>query len=99
LSEPVDVRKRLNAKPTDGCISFLVKHVRFKEMATPCHDPLENNYSHSEVRQLLPEEDVFTEPPKNRKLKKSKDGWSRSQRLEYRQHLVFNKRIEIQAEA
>jgi hypothetical protein len=66
-------------------------------MATTCHDPLENNYSHTEIRQLKTSESVFTEPPKNRKLESF--NWSKSRRLEYRQNLAFHLEIEIEARA
>ncbi|MEE9337301.1 MAG: hypothetical protein V3U87_04410 [Methylococcaceae bacterium] len=91
FSKPQDVKLRSNGSPSDGCYSFTVEHSRYKEMATPCHDPLkkEKNYSHIELRQLTIEEQVSFEPPKGRKLEKQKQGWSKAQRLEYRQNLVF----------
>lgn len=91
FSKPESVRFRKNGCITDGCFSITTKDSRYKDMATPCHDPLKNekNYSHIEIRQLKKEEDIYFEPPKNRKLEKENEGWSRSQRLEYRKHLVF----------
>lgn len=97
FSAPRDVRNRENSLPTDGCFSFTVEMARYKKMATTCHDPLENNESHSEVRQLLPSEDVYTEPPKGRKLEKEREGWACSKRLEFRQNLVNNLSIELNA--
>lgn len=92
FSNAESVRHRTNGSATDGCFSIKVRHARFNNMATACHDPLkdENNYSHVEIRQLSKEENVFFEAPKNRKLEKESQGWSKRQRLEYRQHLVFN---------
>jgi hypothetical protein len=98
FSKPEDVRLRSNGSPSDGCYSFTVEHSRYKKMATPCHDPSkkEKNYSHVELRQLTVEEPVSFEPPKKRKLDKQKDGWSKAQRLEYRQNLAFNLSREIE---
>ena len=97
FSTPPEVLHRENSRPGDGCYSFSVLQARYKSMGTGCHDPLPKNYSHTEVRQLKPDEDVFTEPPKGRKLDKAKDGWLKSARLEYRQNIVFNMTIEIEA--
>ncbi len=97
FSIPSDVLKRENSAPGDGCYSFSVLQARYKSMATGCHDPISNNYAHTEVRQLKPDENIFTEPPKGRKLEKAKEGWSKSAKLEYRQHIVSNLRIEIEA--
>jgi len=94
LSEPADIRKRENADQTDGCYSFTVEVARYKEMATPCHDPVENNEAHAEVRQLQSEESVDFEPRKDRKLKKK--NWSKSKRLEYRNNIVVNLIIELE---
>lgn len=98
FSKPEDIKLRNNGAPSDGCYSFTVEQSRFKEMATPCHDPLkkEKNYSHTEVRQLKNEEPINFEPPKNRKLEKQIHGWSKSQRLTYRQNLVFHLVREIE---
>lgn len=100
FSKPDTVKFRENGSPSDGCFSFTVEQSRYKEMATACHDPLkkEKNYSHIEVRQLKLDELVTFEPPKKRKLKKQVDGWSPSQRLEYRQNIVFNLVREIEPE-
>ncbi|WP_150107880.1 hypothetical protein [Methylobacter tundripaludum] len=90
FSKPISVRDRKNGSKNDGCFSITAEDSRYKDMATPCHDPLkeEKNYSHIEIRQLTKDENVFFEPPKKRKLEKEIQGWSRSQRLEYRMHLV-----------
>jgi hypothetical protein len=95
FSKAEDVRLRINGMTTDGSISFLVKHSQYQKMATPCHDPLPNNYSHTEVRQLTSSEPLTFEPPKNRKLKSL--NWSKTKRLEYRQNLVFHSQIEVEA--
>lgn len=97
FSKPHSVRHRKNGNITDGCYSITTKISRYNGMATPCHDPSkkENNYSHIEVRQLSKGEGVFFEPSKNRKLDKEYQGWSKSQRLEYRTYLVLNLVIEI----
>lgn len=94
FSEPTDIRKRENAEITDGCYSFTVEITRYKEMATPCHDPVEDNYAHVEVRQLKENESVYFEPPKGRKLKSNT--WSKSKRLEYRQNIINNLIIELE---
>ena len=94
FSKPKDVKKRAGGLVTDGCYAFTIDISRYRQMATACHDPNPEtdpkNYAHVEIRQLLPEESVFTEPPKKRKLIKQKQGWSNSQRLEYRQNIVYN---------
>jgi hypothetical protein len=97
FSSPKDIREREGGRPTDGCFSVAVETARYKKMATTCHEPLENNYSHSEVRQLHPNEDIFTEPPKGRKLEKERDGWARKDRLAYRQNLTNNLTVELDA--
>lgn len=100
LSRPIDVGRRVGGLPTDGCYSFTVRDARFQEKATPCHDlfpPSDpENYAHVEVRQLLPEEDIFFEPPHDRRLEREIEGWSRSQRLEYRQNIVLNLLRELE---
>ncbi len=97
FSEPADIRQRKYGLPTDGCFSFSVDKAQYKEMATPCHDPLLENYSHTEVRQLTSEEPLTFEPPKRRKL--SSHNWSKTKRLEYRQNIVNNMTIELEATA
>jgi hypothetical protein len=97
FSKPESVRNRENGLPTDGCYSFSVEAARFENMATTCHDPLESNYSHTEVRQLKDMEPVSFEPPKRRKLESN--NWCRNNRRRYRQNMVNNLIIEIQATA
>jgi len=96
FSRPVDIRKRENGLKTDGCYSITVEQSRYHNMATPCHDPIRRNYSHTEVRQFLPNEDIFTEPPKGRKLSKQIEGWSKSQRLMYRENITYHLVREIE---
>jgi hypothetical protein len=97
FSDPKDVRLRKNGQLTDGCISFQVWHSQYRKMATPCHDPSPEIYAHTEIRQLKDSESLTFEPPKNRKLESH--NWSKTQRREYRQHLVNNHLVEIEAEA
>ena len=98
FSKPEHTKFRENGKYTDGCYSFVVKVARYKNIATPVHDPIfdkkKPNYSHVEVRELFHGEDIFFEPPKNRK-KESKS--SKSRRLEYRQNILANLLIEIRS--
>jgi hypothetical protein len=96
FSTPDKIRERENGKPTDGCYSFTVDVSRYNDMATPCHDPIfPQNYSHTEVRQLTSAETIDVEPPKQRKL--TSNNWSKSKRLEYRQNIVNNLIIELEA--
>ncbi len=97
FSTPEDVRHRRNGQVTDGCYSFSVEVARFNGMATPVHDPLDDeeypNYSHVEVRALRQCEGPLTHiPPRDRKL-----GGSKGKKLEYRQNIVNNLFIEIEA--
>jgi hypothetical protein len=98
FSFPKDIRYRVNGKMTDGCYSFTVVAARYKNIATPVHDPIDDkknpNYSHVEVRELFDGEDIFFEPPKNRK---ARSATGKSQRLEYRFNLRNNLAIEIEA--
>lgn len=93
FSKPEDVRFRIYGRMTDGCYSFTVGTSRYKNIATPVHDPIcdteYENYSHIEVRVLRNNENIYFEPPKKRKLK------SKSRKLEYRQNIVNNLTIEL----
>jgi hypothetical protein len=91
FSKPIEVKKREGGKETDGCYSITVEVARYKNMATPCHDMIKGNYSHTEVRQLKTGESIFYEPPKNRKL--SSHNWSKTKRFEYRQNIINRKII------
>lgn len=95
FSIPSDILFRENANQTDGCYSFTVKTSRYKNIATPVHDPKDDNefpnYAHAGVRVLKKGEDISIEPPKNRKLK------SKSKKLEYSQNLLKCLFIEFQA--
>lgn len=98
FSFPKDILFRENANHTDGCYSFTVSTSRYEKMATPVHDPVEHdkypNYSHVEVRELLDNEDIDSEPPKGRKLRTKS---AKSKRLEYRQNLLNSLYIEFEA--
>lgn len=89
-----DIRKRENAFPTDGCYTFSVEVSQFQNMATPCHDPVIDNYSHTEIRQLKPDESIDFEPPKYRKLKSF--NWCQTKKTMYRQNIINNIAIEIE---
>ncbi|KJR42779.1 hypothetical protein MCHI_001314 [Candidatus Magnetoovum chiemensis] len=97
FSQPEDIKEREGGLRTDGCFSFTVETARYKEMATPCHDPLHENYSHTEVRQLKKDEKITHEPPKGRKLKNN--NWSKANRMEYRQHIINSMTIEFKPTA
>ncbi|MBM2841994.1 MAG: hypothetical protein HW412_2522, partial [Bacteroidetes bacterium] len=94
FANPEDVRFIENGKQTDGCYSFSVETSRYRNFATPVHDPLPHkiyeNYSHVEIRELDPGEDILFEPPKERHKKTR-----RKLRFEYRQNIVNNKNIEL----
>ncbi len=96
FSKPGDVRYRENANITDGCYSFTVQTSRYKKIANPVHDPISDkaktNYSHVEVRQLLPDESFDFEPPRGRTLKSKR---YKRERLEYRKNLQLNLIIEL----
>ncbi len=95
FSKPKDILFRKNAQSTDGCYSFTVVTSRYKKMATPVHNPIEDdkypNYSHVEVRVLKDHEDIYFEPPKGRKLK------SKSKKMEYRQNFLNSLYLEFNA--
>jgi len=63
FSKPEHIRYRKNGKKTDGCYSFTVQVSRYKSVATPVHDPINDrffpNYAHVEVRELFDGEDIF----------------------------------------
>ena len=94
FSAPHHVRYRQNGDMTDGCYSFSVETARYKNLANVVHDPVDDieypNYAHVEVRRLMGGESVDFEPPKGRKWKNAK-----SLKLEYRQNLLNNHRIEL----
>ncbi|MDH5682154.1 MAG: hypothetical protein OEZ36_11240 [Spirochaetota bacterium] len=97
FSKPYHVKFRENGKQTDGCYSFTVKTARYKNIATPVHDPITKimyeNYSHIEIRLLENNEDIFHEPQKGRKPKKSNT--AKEKRREYRMNIVNKLKIEI----
>jgi len=97
FSEARDILNREKGLPTDGCFSFTIAVAQFENMATPCHDPLPENYSHTEVRQLMEHEPLTFEPPKKRKLESH--NWSKTRRRKYRQNIVNNLTVEFEPTA
>jgi hypothetical protein len=97
FSIPSDVRVRPYGQPDDGCYSFTVEVARYKELATTVHDPVceptYENYAHVEIREVLPDESVYSEPPRDRKL--SSKG-RKKLRLEYRLNILNRRTIELQ---
>jgi len=81
----------------DGCYSFTVAIARYKELATPVHDPITEadyeNYAHVEVRELRLGESVYSEPPRGRK---SSSKGRKNLRMEYRQNIINNLKIELE---
>jgi|ERR1700737_78345 len=96
FSEPADLRIRPWGQPDDGCYSIRVSTARYKQIATPVHDPIQTqnyeNYAHVEVRELLPGESIYFEPPRGRK---SKNKTRKNLRMEYRQNIVNNRMTEL----
>jgi hypothetical protein len=89
FSIPEDVKRRQPGCERDGCYAVKVIDVRYKDFATPVHDPIcgvaVENYAHAEIRELIEGESVSTTPPKNRKP----TGKARKVlRLEWRTHIV-----------
>jgi hypothetical protein len=97
FSKAQDILNREKGLPTDGCFSFSVEVAQFEKMATPCHDPLPNNFSHTEVRQLKDDEPLSFEPSKNRKLESY--NWSKTNRRRYRQNIINNLKYEFRPTA
>ena len=65
FSNPEDIRFRKNGLTTDGCYAFSVETSRYNNIATPVHDPMQENgsenYAHVEVRELFEGEEVLFE--------------------------------------
>ena len=97
FSEARDILNREKGLPTDGCFSFSVEVAQFESMATPCHDPLPENYAHTEVRQLMEHEPLSFEPPQKRKLESH--NWNKTRRRKYRQNIVNNLTVEFEPTA
>jgi hypothetical protein len=97
LSIASDIRHRPNGRNTDGCYSLSVETARFKNLATPCHDPIATadceNYAHVEIRWLNSGEPIDFEPPHGRTPSKSKT--AKAARLDWRTNAVRHLRIEI----
>lgn len=95
-SDPPDVMHRENGRATDGCYSITVETSRYKETATPVHDPIDHpeypNYAHVEVRVLKEgENSETTTPEKGRRLH------SKARKLAWRSNIANMLRIEIMA--
>lgn len=95
-----DARKRMPGCEHDGCYAIAVSDVRYKEFATPAHDPLcgtePENYSHVEIREVLEGESLLSSPPKGRKP----SGKQRKVlRLEWRTHLVNQLQWQFEPDA
>jgi hypothetical protein len=101
FSIPSDIHHRPSGRETDGCYSLSVETARFKNLATPCHDPIQGpiyeNYAHVEIRWLSDGEDIDYTPPHGRNPSKSK--MAKALRLEWRTNAVRNLTFEIQANA
>ncbi|MCK4907393.1 MAG: hypothetical protein KAS64_07580 [Spirochaetes bacterium] len=94
FSVPIDiVEHRENGNKNDGCYSFTVLVSRFENIATPVHDPKEDqkypNYSHVEVRILKAGQTILDEPQKGNKLR------SNSKKMNYRINIQNNLYYEI----
>ncbi|MCP4041467.1 MAG: hypothetical protein GY731_05840 [Gammaproteobacteria bacterium] len=91
-SLPEDIKYRRNGRDSDGCYSFTVEVTKYKEAATPVHDPIDDrefpNYAHVEVRALRETDPAGQAPPRKRKL-------SRGKKLEYRQNLANRAHVEF----
>lgn len=100
-STPVDVKFRTNGRITDGCLSITVEDVRYENFATVVHDPLcgspIENFSHCEVRVVLPGSTVLDEPPPNAKKKDS--AASKDARHRWRRHIRNRLKVVIIAQA
>jgi hypothetical protein len=96
---PTDIRHREDDRESDGCYSFTVETARFRNLATPCHDPIEKpsheDYSHVEIRWLNPGESIDFAPPHGRKNRSGKA--AKADRLAWRTNAVRHLRIEIEA--
>jgi len=99
FSVPSDIRHRPSGRQTDGCHSLSVDIARYKNLATPCHDPIREseyeNYAHVEIRWLNAGEAIEFMPPHGRNIGRSKT--AKAQRLEWRTNAVRQVRFELQA--
>lgn len=91
FSLPADVLCRQNANPKDGCVSFTVEQAKYENLAIPCHDPIEGNYSHTEIRWLKDGETV--EPVHGRKNSKSQQ--DKVARQKWRVYICTRARMEL----
>jgi hypothetical protein len=71
-----DIRHRPGGRATDGCYSMSVDTARFRNLATPRHDPIATpeyeNYAHVEIRWLNSWESIDVAPSKGRAPSKCK---------------------------
>jgi len=101
FSIPSDTHHRPGGRDADGCNSLRVETVQFRDLATPCHDPIQEpayeNYAHVEIRWLNAGETIDSTPPHGRSPNKGKT--AKAMRLEWRTNAVRNLKFEIQATA
>jgi len=93
FSKPQDIWYKENSSINDGCYSFSVKTSKFNNLATPVHDPLDNNYSHTEVRIVKQGANANEKlyPPKGQKLN------NKTKKLEYRTYIRNHLKIHLVA--
>lgn len=91
FSCPSDIWYRDNGSLNDGCYSFSVKESRHNNIATPVHDPQENNFSHTEVRVIR--QDTSDEEKSN--PKKGKKINSDTKKLAYRTYIRGHLKIHL----
>lgn len=95
FSQPEDILHRARGSLSNGCYSINVETVRYKNFATPCHDPIcceqPHNYSHVEVRELYDGEETTFEPPKKRKKRR------KALRAEWKTKIIENHKVIFDA--
>jgi hypothetical protein len=93
-----DIRHRPGGRATDGCYSLSVDTARFRNLATPCHDPIATpeyeNYAHVELRWLNSGESIDV-ALSNKGRAPSKSKTAKALRLEWRTSAVRNLKFEI----
>lgn len=90
-----DIQYRENGSPNNGCYSLTVELSKYKNIATPVHDPIKHeeypNYSHTEIRVCRADGTKEEIPPRCRKI------GSKKKKIEYRENLSNNLSIEFMA--